>query len=172
MYKFNWSSLNSLHWFISLIFRCHYAPKHLHSVQSNNNKFKECLVESQATFQVLLQGYLGRDYVSILLTTFTHWSNLMHLLLSLCSIFLPNKSNMNNFCGSYCLGKVHRLLAPLSMTVCGTPFTLIFVDVWSPNPLFTSYDFPLKAKFDACISHLHTLNCHYSRKKMLSQKLF
>ena len=54
-------------------------------------------------------------------------------VLKLCHIPIPSKPS-GDLCHACCLGKSHRLHAPLSNTVYNHPFELVVCDLWGPVP--------------------------------------
>lgn len=74
--------------------------------------------------------------------TYTTWhrrlghahENAIRSVLSLCNIPCSSKT-VSDFCNACCLGKSHRLHAPLSNTVYYAPFELIHIDLWGPSPM-------------------------------------
>jgi histone deacetylase 1/2 len=64
----------------------------------------------------------------------------LRLALQMCNINVPSKPQ-TDVCSACCLGKSHRLHAPLSHTVYNTPFELIVCDLWGPAPVKSSSGF-------------------------------
>jgi histone deacetylase 1/2 len=65
-------------------------------------------------------------------------SSAITAVLNLCNIPVLNKFT-NESCSFGCIGKSHRLYAPMSQTVYTQPFEVIHTDLWGPTP-FDSYD--------------------------------
>lgn len=71
-------------------------------------------------------------------------------ILDLCKVTYQNKSIVD-FCSACCLGKAHRLHAPLSNTIYTTLFELIFSDLWGLAPYLYSSGYSYYIMFvDAC----------------------
>ncbi|GAU41870.1 hypothetical protein TSUD_366180 [Trifolium subterraneum] len=124
-----------------------------------------CLVKSQATSEVLLQGIVGKDGLyrfasplnsisainksSIQCNSVSfspsslqasighpHHDTLREALKS-CNVHIPSKSH-HTLCTACCLGKSHRIHAPSSATVYSMPFELVTCDLWGPAPVKSS----------------------------------
>src|ERR1051325_8612192 len=61
-------------------------------------------------------------------------------VLKLCNVPLNNKHNIE-FCNSCCLGKSHRLYAPVTSTEYSSPFELTHTDLRGPSPSTSSQGF-------------------------------
>jgi histone deacetylase 1/2 len=61
-------------------------------------------------------------------------------VLDWCKIPHSNK-NVIDFCTYCCIGKSHRLHAPLSTTVYTKPFEVIHCDLWGPAPVTSYYGY-------------------------------
>ncbi|KAK2378919.1 WD40 repeat-containing protein HOS15 [Trifolium repens] len=64
----------------------------------------------------------------------------LRIALQLCNINVPSKPQID-VCSACCLGKSHRLHAPLSKTTYNTPFELVVCDLWGPAPVKSSTGF-------------------------------
>ncbi|GAU19342.1 hypothetical protein TSUD_336290 [Trifolium subterraneum] len=64
-------------------------------------------------------------------------SSAISTVLNLCNVPVSNKFS-NESCSFCCIGKSHRLYAPLSHTVYTKPFEVVHTDLWGPAP-FDSY---------------------------------
>ncbi|MCH81099.1 retrovirus-related Pol polyprotein from transposon TNT 1-94, partial [Trifolium medium] len=64
-------------------------------------------------------------------------SSAITTVLNLCNVSVSNKFS-NESCSFCCIGKSHKLYAPLSHTVYTKPFEVIHTDLWGPAP-FDSY---------------------------------
>jgi histone deacetylase 1/2 len=66
--------------------------------------------------------------------------NAVKSVLSLCNVPFNNKS-ANFLCTHCCIGKSHRLHAPLSNTVYTKPFEVVHCDLWGPAPFVSYYGY-------------------------------
>jgi histone deacetylase 1/2 len=64
----------------------------------------------------------------------------LRLALQLCNINVPSKPQ-TELCTACCLGKSHRIHAPLSKTIYNSPFELVVCDLWGPAPVKSSTGF-------------------------------
>ncbi|MCI47628.1 F-box-like/WD repeat-containing protein TBL1XR1-A-like, partial [Trifolium medium] len=60
--------------------------------------------------------------------------------LQICNVSVPSKPHVD-VCTACCLGKSHRLYAPLSNTVYHQPLELVVCDLWGPAPVKSSSGF-------------------------------
>ncbi|GAU28846.1 hypothetical protein TSUD_21830 [Trifolium subterraneum] len=115
-----------------------------------SNTTNNCLASSFPTANVSQFEFNANNTVS---TPMSHANyNLWHarlghphydslrLALQLCNIHMPSKPH-TDVCSACCLGKSHRLHAPLSNTVYTKPFELVVCDLWGPAPIKSSSGF-------------------------------
>jgi histone deacetylase 1/2 len=76
-------------------------------------------------------------------------SKVLHNVLHLCNIAFNNKNS--DFCDSCCMGKSHKIHAPLTDTVYKNPFELIHTDLWGPAHHVSNCGYTYYIAFvDAC----------------------
>jgi len=75
--------------------------------------------------------HLGHPHIQSLKCVLTH-----------CNIH-TNNTDVSTFCVACCMGKSHRLHAPLSHTTYSQPLELVLNDLWgpSPNPSTLGYNY-------------------------------
>jgi histone deacetylase 1/2 len=61
-------------------------------------------------------------------------------ILQLCNVSCSNKYSIPS-CVFCCMGKSHRLHAPLSNTVYSAPFEVVHCDLWGPAPFLSYYGY-------------------------------
>jgi histone deacetylase 1/2 len=80
-------------------------------------------------------------------------SNSIKTILQLCKVSY-NNTKFSDFCDSCCVGKSHRLHAPLTTTVYTTPFELIHTDLWGPAHTLSHCGYSYYIAFvDACTKY-------------------
>nr|KYP67039.1 Retrovirus-related Pol polyprotein from transposon TNT 1-94 [Cajanus cajan] len=126
-----------------------------------------CLVKSQDTNEVLLQGVVGADGLysfphlklqvldsfnfnknSDVSSSSTMWhtrlghpnSHVLKLVLTQCNL-LSSNTHVTEFCSSCCVGKSRRLPSSASQTIYSAPLDVIFTDLWGPSHItsFSGY---------------------------------
>jgi histone deacetylase 1/2 len=112
---------------------------------SNNDQVSK---HSSSNFSVVSNSFSCNNavYNSPSVSEFHKWhlrlghvhSSAISAVLNLCNIPVSNKF-ANESCSFCCIGKSHRLYAPMSQTVYTQPFEVIHTDLWGPAP-FDSYD--------------------------------
>jgi histone deacetylase 1/2 len=66
--------------------------------------------------------------------------NAVKSILNLCNVPF-NNNNTTFLCTHCCIGKSHRLYAPLSTTVYTNPFEVVHCDLWGPAPFVSYYGY-------------------------------
>jgi histone deacetylase 1/2 len=112
---------------------------------SNNDQVSK---HSSSNFSVVSNSFSCNNavYNSQSVSEFHKWhlrlghvhSSAISAVLNLCKIPVSNKF-ANESCSFCCIGKSHRLHAPMSQTVYTQPFEVIHTDLWGPAP-FDSHD--------------------------------
>jgi histone deacetylase 1/2 len=132
-----------------------FKPFHFISNTDTNSKtqaknvsdFSQCFNSSFTQFPVLNKNAVYNSALSTdkLASQFHIWhlrlgyahNKAVQSVLHLCKIPFSN-NNAFTSCTFCCVGKSHKLYAPLSNTVYTKPFEVIHCDLWGPAP-FTSY---------------------------------
>nr|KYP38387.1 Retrovirus-related Pol polyprotein from transposon TNT 1-94 [Cajanus cajan] len=101
--------------------------------------------------------------------------------LKICNIHIPTVNKISDFCDSCCIAKSHRLPSQPSSSVYSKPLELVFLDVWGPASLESSWGYMyFLTCVDACTRYmwiylLHRKSdvfSHFLNFKTLAEKQF